>query len=141
MAYAIRKVDVWVGDVLNRPGILARLLEALADAGAQLEFLVGRRITERTSRVFVAPLKGKRQLAAAEAVGLVRAAGMHSLRVEGPDRRGLGGAMARAIATAGINIRGVSAAVVGRRMVFYLAFKQVSELAAAAKVLRKALGR
>ena len=125
---------------MNRPGMLARVLEALTEAGAQLEFLIGRRVTERTSRIFVAPLKTKKQKDAAQAVGLVRASGMHALRVEGPDRRGLGAEMSRAIASAGINIRGVSAATVGRKSVFYLAFKTPGECGAAAAVLRRLLG-
>ncbi|MBN2447684.1 MAG: ACT domain-containing protein [Phycisphaerae bacterium] len=139
MAYTTKFVEVWAGDVLNRPGMLARILEALTEAGATLELLIGRRISERTSRVFVAPLKGKKQKAAAGEVGLVPAAGMHALRIEGPDRRGLGAELARAIASADINIRGVSAAVMGRKAVLYFAFKTEEEAKTAAAVARKLL--
>lgn len=139
MSYAIRKVEVWAGDFVNRAGVLARVLEALTQAGAQLEFLIGRRVTEHTSRVFVAPLKGAKQKAAAGGVGLVPAGGMHSVRVEGPNRPGLGAEMARALAAAGINIRGASAAAVGRKSVFYFAFETEEELKLALSVLRKVL--
>jgi predicted amino acid-binding ACT domain protein len=139
MSYAVKKVEVWAGDFVNRPGILARVLEALTQAGARLEFLVGRRVTEHTSRIFVAPLTGKQQKSAAGAVGLVPARGMNAVRVEGPDRAGLGAEMSRAIAGHDINIRGVSAAALGRKAVFYFAFANDDEARAAMSVLRKAL--
>ena len=136
MAYVVKKIEVWAGDFLNRPGVLARLLEALSHAGAELEFLVGRRVSEKTSRVFVAPLNGKRQKAVANEVGFVSARGMHAIRIEGPDRAGLGAEIARAVAAAGINIRGVSAAAIHRNAVFYLGFKTEDEARKAAATIR-----
>lgn len=139
MAYTVRKVEVWAGDFLNRPGVLARVLEALTAAGAELEFLVGRRVTERTSRVYVAPLRGRRQQQAARDVGLVPAPGLNAVRVEGPDRAGLGAELTRAIAAGEINIRGVSAASLGRKAVFYLGFKTAAEADGAVRAVRKML--
>ncbi len=141
MAYSVKKVDVWAADMVNRPGMLARALEALTEAGADMEFLVGRRATEKTSRVFIAPIKGKKQKDAAKEVGFVPAVGMNALRVEGPDRRGLGSAMSRAIAAADVNIRGVTAARMGRKAIFYYAFKTPDETKSAAAALRKALAK
>lgn len=139
MAYTIKAVEVWAVDTLNRPGSLARVLEALTEAGVQLDFLVGRRVTEKTSRIFVTPLTTKKQKAAAAEVGLVPAPGMHALRIEGPDRRGLGAEVARALYTAGVNIRGVTAANIGRKAVFYLGFRTADEAATAAQIVRKTL--
>ncbi len=139
MGYTIKQVDVWAGDVLNRPGTLARVLEALSAAGAELEFLIARRLNENTSRVFLAPLKGAKQKKAAQDVGFVEAAGMHSLRIEGADRAGLGAEISRAVANQGINLRGASAAAIGKKAVTYLAFATVDELNAAQKVVKEAL--
>ncbi|HUU10030.1 MAG TPA: ACT domain-containing protein [Phycisphaerae bacterium] len=139
MAYTVKKVEVWAIDVQNRPGTLARILEGLTQAGAQLEFVVARQVSENTSRVFLSPLKGKKQKDRATELGLRPAAGMSSIRIDGPDRAGLGCDIARAVAANGINIRGASAAVIGRKMTFYLAFKTANEAVAAAKVIRKAL--
>jgi hypothetical protein len=139
MAVTVKKIEVWVADLANRPGTLARVLEALAQSGADLEFLVARRVTENTSRLFVAPLKGKKQQRAAAEVGLMPAKGMHSIRVEGVNRPGVGAELSRAVSVAGINIRGASAAAIGRRHVFYLAFKTEDDAKAAAKVVRKTL--
>lgn len=139
MSYAVKKVDVWAGDFVNRPGMLARVLEALTAAGAELDLLIGRQISARTSRIYVAPLKTKKQKDAACEVGLVPAAGMFSLRVEGPDRAGLGAEMARAIAAADVNIRGVTAATFGNKFVCYFGFKTEAELQVAKKALAAAL--
>ena len=139
MAYTISKVEVWAGDIFNRAGMLARVLEALANAGAQLEFIVSRRLTRNTGRVYVAPITGDKQRQAAADVGLVAASGMHSIRIEGPDRVGLGAGIARCIAAAEINVRGVSAAMIDRRSVIYLAFGSKDDAATAVKVIGKHL--
>ena len=141
MPYTIKKVEVWAGDILNRPGMLARVLEALTNAGAQLEFMIARRLNEKTSRVFLAPIKGVKQHRAASDVGLVRASGMHSLRIEGPDRAGLGARITRAVADRGINLRGASAASMGRKAVFYLAVESEANLKEAMRVVRTHLGK
>lgn len=137
MKLKIQKAEVWVVDVVNKPGMLARVLEALAGAGAALEFVVARRVTENTARAFVAPLKGARQARAAADVGMQKAAGMHTLRVEGLDKPGLGAALTRRLADAGLNLRGLSAAAIGRKSVCYVAFKTAGEAAAAQRVLRR----
>jgi hypothetical protein len=139
MAFRISKVDVWVVDLYNRPGMLARVLEALANSGANLEFIVARRVTENTARAFVAPLRGAAQLRAAREVGMAKASGMHSLRIEGPDRPGLGALLTRRLADAGLNLRGLSAAALGKRSVTYAAFKTAAEATQAMRVLKTVL--
>jgi len=141
MAYTVKKVDVWVGDILNRPGSLARVLEGLGNAGTELEFLIARRVSETTSRVFLAPIKGAKQQRAAADVGLVRATKMQSLRIEGPDRAGLGADITRAVADQGINLRGASAASIGRKAVCYLAVESEAEHKNAVRVVRKMLSK
>ncbi len=139
MAYAIKPVDVFVCDTINKPGMLARILEALFGAGADLHFVIARRVTERTTRVFVAPLKGAKQFKAAADVGLVRADGMHAIQIAGPNQAGVGARITRAIAAAGINIRGLSAAAVGRNSLCYIAFATLEEARQAQKIVKRAL--
>ena len=141
MAYKISTIAVWAGDVRNQPGMLARVLESLRNAGANLEFVVARQVTENTSRVFVSPVKGAKQAKAAADAGLSLATGMHTLRVEGPDRAGLGADITRAIAEAGINIRGVSNASIAKRFVCNFAFASAGDAKAAAKAIKKALSK
>ncbi len=139
MSYKIKRVEVWAADILNRPGTLARVLEALAAAGGQLEFMIARRVTDQTSRVFVAPISSAKVKRAASDVGLIKAAGLHAIRIEGPDRPGLGSAMTRAVGAAGINLRGASAAGIGKKVLFYLAVATDKDANAAAAAIRKAL--
>ena len=141
MAYTVKKVEVWAGEIEDRPGGLADKLAELANAGANLEFLVSRREPDKpgTGVVFVTPVKGAKQKAAAQQAGLSTTDSLHSLRVEGPDRAGLGTKMTRALAAAGINLRGVSAAALGRRAVTYFAFDNGTDADSAMRVLKRAL--
>ena len=141
MAYTVTKVDVWAGEIADRPGGLGSTIEALSSAGANLEFLISRRSPDRpgTGVVFLTPVKGAKQKNAARGAGLNTTDSLHSVRVEGPDRPGLGTKMTQAIADAGINLRGVSAAALGRRAVTYLAFDNAADANNAIRALKKAL--
>jgi hypothetical protein len=141
MAYSIKKVEVWAGEIDDRPGGLAGKLEGLAKAGANFEFMISRRSPEKpgTGVVFLTPIRGSKQKSAAQESGLSTTDTLHSVRVEGPDRPGLGTKMTRALADAGINLRGVSAAAIGRRAITYFAFDGGADADNAIKILRKTL--
>lgn len=138
MSLTLSKVVVWAADVRNRPGMLARALEALTNSGAKLEFIVARRVTDNTSRIFVAPLRTAKERKAAGDLGLAPASGLRTLRIESPDRPGLAAQLARAVADAGINIRGVSAATVGKKSVIYMGFANENDLKHASKAVKRA---
>ena len=142
MAYTIKKVDVWAGEIADRPGGLADKLSALSDAGDKsrsFSFRVALPTNPAQGFVFLAPIKGAKQKGAAQAGGLTTTDSLHSVRVEGPDRAGLGTKMSRAVADAGINLRGISAAALGRRAVTYFAFDSAADADTAIRVLKKAL--
>jgi hypothetical protein len=138
MALNVTRAEVWAATIEDRPGGLAEKLAALAAAGAQLEFLVSRRSPEKpgTGVVFVTPLTGAAQLKAAKKVGFGKTAGLHSLRVEAPDKRGLCAQMTAALAKAGINVRGLSAAAIGKRSVTHIALDTAADASKAARVLK-----
>jgi hypothetical protein len=139
MAMKVAKVDVWAATIEDRPGGLAKKLQILADAGANLGFVIARRAPDKpgTGVVFLTPLKGAKQAGAARKAGCRKTKSLHSLRIDAPDKRGLGAKMTAAIAAAGINLRGLSAAVIGRKSVIYLAFDKGTEAAKAARILRR----
>jgi hypothetical protein len=141
MPYTIKKVDVWSGEIADRPGGLSEKLATLSDAGASFEFLVSRRAADKpgTGVVFLTPIKGSKQKSAAQSAGLATTDSLYSVRVEGPDRAGLGTKMSRALADAGINLRGISAAALGRRAVTYFAFDSAVDADTAIRILKKAL--
>jgi len=141
MAFDIKRVDVWAGEIDDRPGALAKKLGALWAAGANLDFVIARRQPDKpgTGVVFLAPLEGSQQMQSARGAGLEKAAGLRSVRITGPDRPGLGAAMTEAIGNAGINMRGLSAAAVGDHCVTYLAFDTNADAAKAMKILKPIL--
>jgi len=141
MAYSVKKVEVWAGEIADRPGGLAEKIQSLSNAGANLEFIIARRAADKpgTGVVFVTPIKGAKQKSAAQGAGLASTDSLHSVRVEGPDKAGLGAKMTNAISDAGINLRGLSAAALGRRAVSYLAFDSAADADSAVSILRKAL--
>jgi hypothetical protein len=141
MAYTVKKVDVWAGEIVDRPGGLADKLATLSSAGTNFEFLISRRAPEKpgTGVVFLTPIKGAKQKTAAQGAGFSTTDNLHSVRVEGPDRPGLGMKMTQALADAGINLRGISAAALGRRAITYLAFDSAADADTAIRTLKKTL--
>ena len=65
MAYTIKKVDVWAGEIADRPGGLADKLSSLSDAGTNLEFLISRRAPDKpgTGVVFSLPSRERNKKA------------------------------------------------------------------------------
>ncbi len=143
MPYGISKVTVWVGEIADRKGGLAQVLEPLAAAGVNLEFVIARRQEAKPGLglVFVSPIRGAAQIRAARQAGLWQAESMHSLRLIGPDRPGLGARIASAVAAAGVNMRGFSAASIGKQCVAYFAFDTADDQTKAARALKKALAK
>lgn len=146
MAVEISKVDVWAGQIEDRPGGLAEKLEALAAAGADLEFVVARRQHQQHESggkglVFVAPLKGAKQARAASNAGLSRSDSLHSLRLVGANKPGMGAQICKVIAEAGINMRGLSAAAINNKSVVYFAFDSDADAKKAMKILKKEMGK
>ena len=139
MTLKVSRTDTWAATIDDRPGGLADKLAALAAAGANLEVIIARRAPEQRGSgvVFVTPLKGAKQIKAAEAAGFQKTESLHSLRVEGADKPGMGAKLTRALAEAGINLRGVSAAALGKRYVTHLALDTASDAAKAAAALKK----
>ena len=139
MAMKIAKVDVWAATIKDRPGGVAQKLEPLSKAGANLAFVIARRQADKPGAgvVFVTPVKGGKQIAAAKKAGFKKSHSLRSLVVQGPNRRGAGFKMTSALSKAGINLRGLSAAVVGTEFVAYFAFDKLSDSGKAARILKK----
>lgn len=142
MTLKITRMHVWATEIDDQPGGLANVLDAVADAGASLECLIARRKADKpgTGVVFITPLKGKRVLAAAAAKGFRETQRVATLKVEGGDVPGLGAKLTRAVGDAGVSLRGVSAAVVGKKFACYLGFDSEADADRALKGL-KAMAR
>ena len=139
MKLEITRVDVWATSVEDRPGGLAQKLDALAKAGVNLEFLIARRAPEKPGEgvVFVTPIRGARQVRTAKEAGFQKAESLHSVRVAAPDTPGLKAKLTQQIANTGINLRGLSAAVIGKRAVFHFAFDTADDASKAIRCLKQ----
>src|SRR3984893_5310227 len=143
MSLTVTKMDVWAAQIEDKPGGLAKLLGALAGAGADLECLIARRDPSNAGKgvAFLTPVKGADVRKAAMAEGLKPPEKLSTLKVEGNDAPGLGSRITSAVADAGVNLRGVSGAVVGRKFVAYLGFDEKADADKAARALRALAGK
>ncbi len=140
MATEVSRVAVWTGKIKDRSGGLSEKIEAVSEAGANLEFVIARRSPERpgTGFVFLAPLRGVAQCRAARAAGLRKASNVYTIRVEGPNRPGLGAKITRTVADLGINMLGLSGTGLGRRCAIYISVDTSADADKARRALKKA---
>jgi hypothetical protein len=143
MPYSVTKVEVWTGQIEDRAGGLCAKLEAIAEAGTDLQFVVARRQPHvpGTGIVFLGPIKGAKAQRAASAAGLNRATDLFALCVEAPNKPGDCACVTRRLADAGINLRGLTASVCGSKYVLTLGFDTEEAVAQAARVLKGAGGK
>ena len=139
MALKIQRVDTWAASLEDTPGELAAKLNALADAGENLEFVIARRAPDKPGKgvVFVTPNKGAAGVRAAKAVGFMKTDSLHTVRLEGADKKGVGAKITQVLAANGLNLRGLSAAAISKKFVAHLALDTAADAAKAAGILRK----
>jgi hypothetical protein len=139
MKLTVSRTEVWAATIDDRPGGVADKLAALAEARANRGFILARRTPEQRGQgvVFVTPLVGRKQRKAAEMAGFQKTKTLHSLRVETLDKPGFGAKLTRAVADAGVNLRGVSATALGKRCAVYLVLDTAKQLGKVAGVLKR----
>src|SRR5262245_4481236 len=138
MAVSVKKVALWRGQIENRPGALARTLEPLSAAKADLQVLMGYHEPGQNQAVVeLYPVSGSKATAAAQRSGLGPAA-QPALLVSGDNGPGIGHRMARALGEAGININFLVAQATGRKYSMVFGFDNDQDAANAAKLIKKA---
>ena len=85
------------------------------------------------------PVSGKKAIAAAKEAGL-KASSIPALLLEGDNRRGLGYAISKAVADAGINMAFQVAQVTGRKYSATLGFETAADARKATPLIKKAAG-
>jgi hypothetical protein len=143
MAVTVKRITLWRADVENQPGVLARTLEPLARAGADLRLVMGYRFPNAPehSAIELYPVSGKKPTAAATEAGLSQAADIPCLLVEGDNRPGLGAAIARGLADAGINIAFLMAQVIGRKFSASIGFDDDDGATRATRIIKQTTAR
>ena len=137
MGFKLDRVHVWSGEVPDQAGGMASKLAPLAQAGANLEFILTRRQTNKpgTGILFVAPVTGAAPVRAARAIGLAETSNPVVLRVEGDNQTGMAHRLTQHWALAGINLQGLTISVIGNKFVGYAAFDSVEDANRAAQIL------
>ena len=140
MRATIKKVTVWRKEVDNRSGALAELLQPLAEAGADLQAVIGYRLpgAETKAAVELYPVSGKRATQAAQTAGLAPAS-IPILLVQGDNHPGLGHVVAKALGDAGINLSFLVAQVVDGKYAAMVRFESDADASKALGLLRKAV--
>src|SRR5262245_16766401 len=139
MALKASRYDVWIATIDDRAGGAAVVLESLSKAKLNLQMVFARRLAEHPGKgmLIVSPVKGKKAEAAALAAGVAKTGVMHGVKLEGGDKPGLGGKIARTLGDAGISFRGLSAHAIGKKFVCDLAFDTAEDATRAAALLKK----
>ena len=139
MKLEVTRVEVWIASMKDTPGALADKLDALSEAGANFDFVFARQSPEKpgTGVAFLAPVKGAKQAAAAKKAGFKKGKRLFTICVTGPNKAGVGSAITRAIADAGLTMQGFSAHVIGRKFVLHIAFEISADATKASRILKK----
>lgn len=140
MELIVKRVDVWAAGLKDIPGGLARVLTGLREAGADLDFILARRVPEKpgTGVVFVTPLRGDREVAAAANLGFNVTRSVHSVRVDGDNKPGVAAELTSKLAEAGISLRGLSVAVTGARFILYIGLDSADDAKKTVDILQQA---
>jgi len=138
MDMIVEGVDVWAAPIKDKVGGLSRLLTGLREAGADLDFILARRTPEKPGLgvVFVTPLRGDREVAAAAQLGFNVTSSVHAVRIEGDNRPGVTAELTGKIAAAGISLRGLSVAVIGKRFIIYVGLDSAEDAKKALEALQ-----
>ena len=141
MAVTVKNIELWRTEVENRPGTLTGVLAPLAEAGVDLQLVMGYRYpgNEAKAAIEVFPVKGKKAAAAAGAAGLQPAA-LSAVLIEADNRVGLGRTIALALADAGINLDFLVAQTVGHKCTAVAGFRNKEDARRATVLIRKAAG-
>ena len=86
--------------------------------------------------MFLTPIRGDREIAAASLLGFNLTSSMASIRVTGKNEPGVAANLTDLIAEAGINVRGFSVAVIGARFIAYVGFDSIEDAEKVVKILK-----
>ncbi len=139
MPVTVKRITLWRKELENRAGTLAEALQPLAQAGADLQVVMGYRYPGEHAKAAVElyPVANKKTTAAAQGAGFAPSA-IPALLVEGDNRAGAGHVISRTLADAGINLDFLVAQVIGRRYSAVIGFENEADADKASALIKKA---
>ena len=137
MGFKLDRVHIWSGEIEDQAGGMVTKLAPLAQAGANLEYILTRRLATKPGAgvLYVAPITGPAQVRAARSVGLSESHDTVVLRVEGDNQAGLAHRLTQQWALAGLSLQGLMMSVLGDKFVGYVSFDTVADSNRAAAIL------
>ena len=82
------------------------------------------------------PITGAAKIRLARQAGFATTKSLNTVRLEGKDKKGRGARITNALAKAGINLRGLTAAAIGKKFVAHIAVDKPADAAKAMKILK-----
>ena len=139
MALKVAKADVWAVTIDDRAGGAAEKLEAWRRA-ARTSRWCSRAVPPSPGKgvMFVTPVKGAKGSKAAQEAGMGKPENIHSVRIEGGDKPGLGSKIARALGGRRHQLPRHVGAAIGSKFVSYIALDSADDQAQAIAALKKA---
>jgi len=136
----VERADVWSASIADKTGGLSWLLKGMDEAGADFNFVIARRTPENPGSgvVFVTPIRGDKEIKAASTLGFSLTRSVDALRYEADNKPGATARLTKQLADAGINIRGLSVAVIGKRFVAYIGFDHSDDAEKAIGIFQEA---
>jgi hypothetical protein len=137
MSFKWDRVHVWSCEITDQPGSVAQKLAYLAEADTNLEYIFTKRLPHKPGYgiLYVAPVTGPAQVRAAKAADMHEADAPIVRRIEGDNEAGLAHHVTQKWAKAGINLQGLTMAVMGSKFIGYAAFDTVNDANRAAQIL------
>lgn len=141
MPVSVKKIVLWRKEIENKPGVVASVLEPLANARADLQIVMGYRYpgAEDKAAVELYPIANKKTTEAAHTAGL-EASSIPTLLVQGDNKPGLGHAIAQALGDAGINLGFLVGQVIGEKYSAVIGFDNDADAEQALPLIKKAAG-
>jgi hypothetical protein len=137
MSFKFDRVHLWSCEVADQAGGVASKLAFLAQAGANLEYVYTKRLSDKPGAgiLYVAPVTGAAQVRAARTAGLAETDNPIVRRIEGDNEAGLAHRLTQQWALASISFGSLTMAVLGNKFVGYAAFDTVGDANRAAQIL------
>jgi hypothetical protein len=138
MPVQVKRITLWRKELENRAGSLASTLEPVAGVGTDLEIVMGYCYPGDRAKAAVElyPVTNKKAIAAAQSTGLA-ASTIPAVLIQGDNRAGMGHAITKAVADAGINLDFLVAQVIGRKFSAVAGFENDADANKAATLIKK----
>ena len=137
MSFKMDRIHVWAVEVKDTVGGVASKLSALAESGANLEYVYTQRLTDKPGCgiLYVGPIVGIDQMKAAKAVGMTEVFNPIVMHIQGDNTAGLAFRLKMEWAKSGLNLHGSILCAIGGKFVGFVTFDNVEDANKAAGIL------